>query len=231
MKAHVRFVWMSLTVTAFFAGLPSVGGCMENGSHLGPEAAVVHLPEPRLKNGASVEQALLRRRSVRSFRDAPLSLADIGQLLWAAQGVTSRGHRAAPSAGALYPLELYVVAGKVAGLAAGVYRYVPETHTLVKVKLGDRRSELSQAAWRERAIVEAPASLLFSAVFERTTKKYGERGNRYVYMDEGHAAENAIGVGTVVIGGFDDAAVAKAASLPAAEKPLAIMPVGREKVR
>ncbi|HJV65940.1 MAG TPA: SagB/ThcOx family dehydrogenase [Geomonas sp.] len=197
-------------------------------------AAEIRLPKPRLSGESSVEQVLQKRRSVREFRDEPLTVAEIAQLLWAAQGVTSpQGQRTAPSAGARYPLELYLVAGKVTGLAAGVYHYLPASHTLQLVASGDQRRKLTQATKQMTFVQNAPASLLFSGIYQRTTGKYGERGVRYVHMDVGHAAENvylqavALKLGTVMVGGFEDAAVSKAACLPPAETPLAIMPVGR----
>lgn len=194
----------------------------------------VFLPQPRVGGEVSVERALLTRRSVREYRNEPLTLAEMGQLLWAAQGVTSPGgFRTAPSAGALYPLETYLVTGNVTGVAPGVYRYLPEQHALALTLTGDRRLELSIAALHQTAIGKAPASLLFSAVFPRSTGKYGKRGHRYVQMETGHAAENvslqaiALDLGTVVIGAFDDDAVKRVTSLPPEEEPLAIMPVGR----
>jgi SagB-type dehydrogenase family enzyme len=204
---------------------------------LRPEKEIMQLPQPRFCSSHSVEGALLSRRSVREYRDEPLTLAEISQLLWAAQGVTAqRGLRTAPSAGALYPLELYLVAGKVADLPPGTYHYCPQSHTLALVLAGDRRRKLSAAAFYESAIKKAPASLVFSAVAARTTGKYGKRGVRYVYMDHGHAAQNvhlqavAIGLGTFVIGGFDDDALRQVMSLIPEEEALSIMPVGKTRV-
>jgi SagB-type dehydrogenase family enzyme len=195
---------------------------------------IVELRQPSIDSGVSVERALLSRRSVREFRDEALTLAEIAQLLWATQGVTAPGgFRTAPSAGALYPLELYVVAGNVRDLAPGIYRYHPQTHTLQPVLAGDSRGELCAAALHQTAILKAPAALVFSAVFARTTRKYGKRGLRYVYMENGHAAENvciqavSLNLGTVVIGAFDDLAVKKVMSLKPEEEPLSIMPFGR----
>ena len=194
----------------------------------------IQLPEPRTDGNTSVEQALLSRRSVRSYKDAPLDLAEISQLVWSAQGIThARGFRTSPSAGALYPLELYVVAGRVKDLPSAIYKYKPRQHALVKIISGDKRSELSQAALRQGAIKRAPAVLLFSAVYERTTGKYGQRGIRYVHMEVGHAAQNvclqaqALGLQTVVIGAFRDSEVKNVAHLPANEHPLYFVPVGR----
>jgi len=194
----------------------------------------IKLPPPRLASEASVEQALQARRSLRSFGAAPLALAEVGQLLWAAQGITdARGRRTAPSAGALYPLELFLVAGNVAGLPAGVYRYVPASHELLPVVAGDRRQKAA-AACRQSWVAEAPAAVAFTAVFARTAKKYGERSVRYVPFEAGAAAENlalqavALGLGTTVVGAFDDAELAAALGAAGDEKPLALMPVGRK---
>lgn len=192
------------------------------------------LPEPRYAGDVSVEQALAERRSVRSYKDDPLDISEISQILWSAQGITSRrGFRTAPSAGALYPLELYVIAGNVKNLPAAIYKYAPEDHALLEIVSGDRRSDLCRAALRQGSIREAPAVILFCAVYERTTAKYGQRGIRYVHMEAGHAAQNvclqaiALGLHTAVIGAFRDAEVKAIAKLPGEEQPLYFVPVGR----
>ena len=194
----------------------------------------IPLPEPRYAGDVSVEQALRERRSVRSYKNAPLEMTEISQILWSAQGITSkRGFRTAPSAGALYPLELYVIAGNVNTLPAGIYKYAPRDHALLEIVSGDRRSHLSRAALQQGAIRKAPAVILFCAVYERTTAKYGRRGIRYVHMEVGHAAQNvclqaiALGLQTAVIGAFRDTEVKTIANLPANEKPLYFVPVGR----
>ncbi len=194
----------------------------------------IKLPQPKYDGGISVESALQKRRSVREYKNLPISLSDLSQLLWAAQGITgSGGLRTAPSAGALYPLEVSVIAGNVNGLQAGTYVYKPEGHELLKTAGGDKRAELSRAALGQSAITDAAAVLVISAVYERTTVKYGERGNRYVHMEAGHAAENvylqaiSLDLGTVVIGACDDEGVKKAANLTVREQPLYLMPVGR----
>jgi len=194
----------------------------------------IPLPEPRYAGDVSVEQALRERRSVRSYKDDPLDMAEISQILWSAQGITSkRGFRTAPSAGALYPLEIYVIVGKVKNLPAAIYKYTPRDHVLFEIVSGDRRSQLSRAALRQDSIRKAPAVILFCAVYERTTGKYGQRGIRYVHMEVGHAAQNAclqaiaLGLHTAVIGAFRDAEVKAIANLPADEQPLYFVPVGR----
>lgn len=191
------------------------------------------LPEANRDGKESLEKAILKRRSVREFRDAPLTLAEVTQLLWSAQGTTSpSGYRTVPSAGALYPLEIFVLAGKVDGLSPGVYRYGPMNHELTKTGEGDRRTDLCAAALNQASIRRAPAVLVISAVFERTTSKYGERGIRYVHMESGNASQNisleavSLDLGTVVIGAFNDNAVKSVVGM-GAEEPLLIMPVGR----
>lgn len=229
-------VAIAVTVWGGSVASPGAGEFMTMECSPAANTAAIHLPQPRLKSGMSVETAILERRSVRKFLDEPISLADLGQLLWAAQGVTSsKGLRAAPSAGALYPLETYVVAAKVSGLPAGIYRYLPKEHGLVQVRPGDHRIPLSVASLNEYRIREAPACLVFAAEFSRTTRKYGERGRQYVFMDEGHAGENvylqavALNLGTFMIGGLNDAAVAKTICLPSTQQPISVMPVGMPK--
>lgn len=192
------------------------------------------LPEPDRSGRYPLETLLQQRRSVRDYRNSPLALSDISQLLWAAQGVTQRqGLRTAPSAGALYPLELYVVAGRVDGLPAGVYHYQPGGHRLLATYRGDRRDGLAQAALGQSWLADAAAVVVFAAVYERTARKYGERAARYVHMETGHAAQNlflqagALGLDSVVVGAFDDDAVATLLQLPVDARPLLLMPVGR----
>ena len=222
-----------VAVAVWLAFNPLATGRCESMSPAIP-TQTIQLPEPRTDGDISVEQALQSRRSVRSYKKAPLNLTEISQLVWAAQGIThGRGFRTAPSAGALYPLELYVIAGQVKDLPSAIYKYRPNRHELVSIISGDKRSELSRAALRQGAIKRAPVVLLFCAVYARTTGKYGQRGLRYVYMEVGHAAQNvslqaiALGLQTAVIGAFRDEAVKDIAQLPVDEQPLYLVPVGR----
>jgi SagB-type dehydrogenase family enzyme len=209
-----------------------------------PVGPVVDLPRPRLLSDVSVEEALQSRRSIRSYMDLPLTLLEVSQLLWAAYGINKPienapdflrgGLRTAPSAGALYPLEVYLVAHNVTGLAAGVYLYRSETQQLVTLVGVDRWQDLSDAAFNQPHFETAAAAIVYSAVFERTTSTYGERGReRYVCMDLGHSAENvylqayALKVGTCAIGAFNDLALKQAVLMTRAEEPLYIMPLGK----
>jgi SagB-type dehydrogenase family enzyme len=199
-----------------------------------PPAPIVRLPPPRFEGPVALEQTLLARRSVRTFSRDPLTVDDLTQLLWAAQGIThSHGYRTAPSAGAIYPLELYVVAGHVVGLPTGFYRYHGREHALAPQLERDLRAELGAAALRQRPVERAPVIFLLTAVYDRMTAKYGRRGVRYVDMEAGHAAQNlclqavALDLKSVVIGAFQDAEVGRIAMLPADEEPLYLVPVGR----
>ncbi len=196
--------------------------------------ARVQLVAPRHEGDTSVEEALLNRRSVREYTGEALTLAEVSQLLWAAQGTTDpRGFRTAPSAGALYPLEVYVVVGDVAGLAPGVYRYVPDHHEIVRISSEERRAELAEAAIDQEWVKDAAIDLVFTAIPQRTTSKYGDRGIRYVHMEAGHAAQNvylqaeALDLGLTVIGAFDDDHVREVVAASADEQPLYVISIGR----
>jgi SagB-type dehydrogenase family enzyme len=194
----------------------------------------ISLPAPELDGALTLERSLDQRRSIRTFEDGPLGLSDLGQLLWAAQGVTDRrGYRTAPSAGALYPLEVFAVVASVEALRPGVYRYDPRDHALHMTASGDRRRQLQAAALDQSAVGSAPAVLVITGVYARTAAKYGSRAQRYVHMEAGHASQNvylqstALGLATVLIGAFDDRRVQEVLELPSDHEPLGLMPVGR----
>ena len=193
----------------------------------------VMLPEPMKESKTSLETALLGRRSIRAYTNQALEIAEIGQLMWAAQGVNRPGgYRTAPSAGALYPLEVYLLAGQVDGLEAGLYHYLPEKHALKRLWVGDKRPELSAAALNQESIANAPAVIVITAIYSRTMVKYGQRGEQYVHMEVGSASQNiylqsvSLGLGTVFIGAFYDDQVQSALGLASEEIPLCLMPVG-----
>lgn len=215
---------------ALILGILALGCGGELGS-IEEEPVEVKLPAARLVGDLSVEEALALRRSVRAYREEPLTLAELAQLLWAAQGITADwGARTAPSAGATYPLQVYVVVGEVTGLEAGLYVYRPAGHHLVRRKAGDLRAELASAALGQGWVRAAPVSLVIVARYERTTGRYGERGVRYVHIEVGHVGQDvylqaqALGLGTVMVGAFDDQDVKTLLGIE--EEPLAIMPVG-----
>lgn len=222
-------------VMVVFLGLVMPGSAAGGENMLESKSTgAVRLPVPAIDGGMSLEKTLSARRSVRSFKNESLTLDEVSRLLWAAQGVTHpRGFRTAPSAGALYPLEVVLAAGNVDGLASGVYRYRPDHHDLLMIGRSDIRDELHRAALHQTFVRDAPAVLVISAFFHRTTGKYGERGIRYVHMEVGHAAQNvlleavSLNLGAVVVGAFDDARVKRVLSLDAREEPLVVIPLGR----
>ncbi|MCI0512464.1 SagB/ThcOx family dehydrogenase [candidate division KSB1 bacterium] len=195
----------------------------------------IKLPQPSKSGTCAVEKAIAGRRSIRNFSDQPISQAELGQLLWAAQGITAVGGlRTAPSAGALYPLELYVVAGQVKGLTPGIYHYQPAAHELEPIIAGDSRQTVAAAARGQNCLKISAVIVVISAVFARTTVKYGERGVRYVHLEAGHAAQNiclqavALNLGTTVIGAFHDTEVQQVLHLSSEVAPLALIPVGKK---
>ncbi len=209
------------------AALAAAAACI---AAAGPSGgASVSLPKPITKGSKSLEETLAARRSVRRFAAAPLSIEQIGQLCWAAQGVSEpgRGLRTAPSAGALYPLELYVVT------AAGVRHYVPAGHALAAHISGDVRPQLQQASWGQSCVGSAPAVFVIAAETARTARKYGDRAQRYVDMEVGHAGQNillqavAMDLAAVPVGAFQDEKVAAILKLPAGAAPLYLIPVGQ----
>lgn len=197
----------------------------------------VDLPRMERDTGVSLEQALAGRRSVRRFADQPLTLRQVGRLLWACTGRSVDGvsgaTRTIPSAGGIYPLRVYLVAGPGGDLAAGVYRYLPEDHALRVQAGGDRRRALARAALEQGFIARAHASVVITAQTARTARRYGARAQRYVHIEAGHAAQNlclqavALGLGTVPVGAFIDDEVSSVLGIDRGqEQPLYILPAG-----
>lgn len=195
----------------------------------------IKLPKPAADGTVSLEKAVGARRSARNFADKPLTLAQASQLLWAAQGITEtkKGLRAAPSAGACYPISLYLLAGRVDGLDSGTYLYLPAGHLLMRKASADARADLARASLGQTCVGQAPTVLALAADHGRIKPRYGDRAARYADMEAGHIGQNvalqaaALGLGTVMVGAFDDGAVKKALGLPPEEIPLYIIPVGQ----
>lgn len=190
-------------------------------------SAILTLPQPNLDGPISLEKIVAARRSWREFRHQSLALEQIGQLAWSAQGQDAKSkYRIVPSAGATYPLELFVVNEQ------GLFHYLLGKHALERLTDRDLRSALASAAWGQEFIEDAPLTLVFAAEFARTTKRYGQRGVRYVYMEAGHAAQNvhlqaeALGLGSVAVGAFDDLDVSKVLSLPKNLEPIYMVVAG-----
>jgi SagB-type dehydrogenase family enzyme len=213
---------LALVPLAFSCSAGPVGGGPR------PGRRSVRLPAPEADSGPPLTQVLARRRSVRAYRPRPLTEREIGQLLWATQGITDPvGLRTAPSAGATYPLEVYVAT------AAGLYGYQPDGHSLVEVLNRDVRGDLADAGLGQSWLRQGPAVFIIAAVYPRTATRYGSRAERYVHLEAGHACQNlllqaeALGLGGVAVGAFDDAEVARVLGMPADQSPLYLVPVGQ----
>ncbi len=216
-----------ILLMSVITGMVLICSCIAQESKIG-------LPSPELDKGISVEKAFSKRRSVREYSNQTLDFKQISQLLWAAQGITSDwGGRTAPSAGATYPIEMYLVVNNSEELSPGVYYYENSDHSLRLVKKGSTGKKLSQASLGQKSIEEAPINIIITAVFQRTENRYGKRAERYVFMEAGHVGQNiylqaeSLGLGTVVIGAFHDDQVKEVLGID--ENVIAIMPVGRKK--
>jgi len=199
----------------------------------------MNLPAPMLDGAVSLERAIKQRRTIRSFVDKSLTVGQLSQILWAAQGITDDGglKRAAPSGGALYPIDLYAVVGKngVRELAPGIYHYDPIRHSIQKIADTDAREDVAVASLRQMWMATAPVILVLTAEYRRITIKYGERGKRYAMIEIGHIGQNiflqcqAIGLSAGIAGAFYDKEVARAINCQKDHEPLIIMPVGWER--
>ena len=193
----------------------------------------IRLPQPKLQGRFSLEKSLLQRRSFRAYKKTPLSIGEISQLLFAGQGVIDENRRTVPSAGALYPIEVYLVAGRIKGIPAGIYKYQPQDHSLDEVSSGDKRRELAAGAFSQFWVKEAPATIALCGNFQTTTKKYRERGKRFVIIEIGHAAQNiclqstSLGLGSLCVGGFDDESVKRLLDIKLEPRPFYLIPVGK----
>lgn len=229
------FIKLVAIITAAFIGLFTFLGLNRDLEEEYEMSETVELPAIQ-KGNVSIEEAIERRRSRREYSDEPLSLNEISQLCWAGQGITEErdNFRAAPSAGALYPIEVFVVSGN-SDLEPGVYQYSPSQHRLNRIKQGDIREELARAAVGQKEVNAAPIDIVVTGVIHRTAKKYGSRAERYVHLEAGHVAQNiylqceSLDLATVSIGAFSDGDVRSLLSINEEYTPLYIMPIGHEK--
>lgn len=201
----------------------------------------IKLPPPNLNGKMSVEAAIVGKKSIRNFSTAPLDIAQVSQMLWAANGnipkdaIAGATTKVIPSAGALYPLEVFLVTGKntVGTLPEGIYRYDAQKNALQKVAGGDNRNLLAHASLSQTFIARAPAIVVIAAIFERSTVRYGPRGFQYSYMEAGSANQNmylqaeSLGLRLATVGAFDDAQVAAVLKFTPNIKPLLVIPVGK----
>lgn len=226
----MRCAAVVLTSMISFSGVVDAKGDKKMKSFSNAEDNVIQLPAPLLHGGMSLEETLAKRESTRNFTSKPLTPSEISQVLWAAQGITRTwGGRAAPSAGALYPLEVYLV------LREGLFHYIPRTHQLIRVSDQNLIGDLSAAALGQECVRESPAIIVITAVYERIERKYGRRGERYVKIEAGHAAQNihlqavSLRLGSVPVGAFNDDQVRKVLNLPINHEPLYLIPLGHIK--
>lgn len=195
----------------------------------------IKLPPPATKGGMALTEALHLRRTVRHFATRPLDLAQLSQLLWEADGLSDpQGHRTSPSAGATYPLDLYVVVGErgVTNLPDGIYRYDVRAQALAPLARGDFRTAVARACLNQAWMTEAPVLVVIAGEYRRCTARYGQRGIRYTHMEAGNVSQNlflaaeSLGLGAGIVGAFEDQALAQVLKLPSAHEPLLVMPVG-----
>lgn len=251
----LRYNYMNIPLSGFFLIFLFVySSCFaqNKGSNMSMQMQkdkIIKLPEPRHDGTISVEEALAGRRSIREYSDDPLTLSEISQLLWAAQGITRKeddlpymwhgdqwmgGLRTAPSAGALYPLEIYIAVGEVNGLSRGLYKYHPGEHGIIKILDDDKRADIADAALDQECIRTGAVDIIITGVYRRTAFKYGNRAERYVQIESGAVCQNiylqayTLGLGTVIVGAFHDDVLKSTLHIHEDEYPLGIMPVGRK---
>ncbi len=186
---------------------------------------MLRLPEPVKDSDFSVEKAMENRKSVRKYREDSIKLEEISQILWSAGK--------SPSAGGIYPMKIYLMAGSVENIEASIYRYLPSKHELELAVEGDKRSGLCKACLNQRFVRDAPANIVITALYDKIKRGYGERGVRYAIIEAGHMSQNiylqaeAMDLGTVAVGAFHDDHVSEVMELSPKESPLYVMPVGR----
>ena len=221
-----RRIVSSLVAAALLAGAVSFAA----------EPRTVALPKPDVTGKVTLEQAIAQRRSVREYTPGALTLAEVSQLMWVAQGITSPdGKRATPSARAVYPLQVWLVANDVTGLRPGIYRYEPKEHALALVTAGEQRDSMAAAARGQAAIQHAAAVVAVIGDSTLAATKFRGNAERWLGMEAGFVVQDvylectALGLGTVMVGGFEESSVRRALGVPAAWEALALMPVGRRK--
>ncbi|MCL2484962.1 MAG: SagB/ThcOx family dehydrogenase [Endomicrobia bacterium] len=235
-----KICFLGLSILIALSGCSSETQATQKEAKMENSQLIYTLPAPKTEGNVSVEKALANRRSQRQFQNKALSAEQLSQILWSAYGITNPinnpalrgGLRTAPSAGALYPLEIYVAVGNVAGIEAGLYKYISQENKIIRTIDRDVRRELSAAALNQGMIREAPVTVIYTALFGRLTERYGDRSERYAFMEAGHSAQNiylqaeALGLGTCAVGAFQDDRVSGLLRLPKEERPLYLMPVG-----
>lgn len=225
----VLFLFSFFNIVLFFISF-CCADIEKKGQKMTPEEKII-LPEPKLKGTLSLEEAISKRRSKRQFKSTPISREQLSQILWASQGITQKDSkfRTVPSAGALFPLEIFVVNPE------GIFYYIAEEHCLKIIRTGDFRNNLKSAALNQNCIGQAPLSIIIAAKFTRTTIKYGERGIRYCYLEAGHCCQNilleavSLNLASVPLGAFADEKVDEVLQLREGLSSLYIICIGQSK--
>lgn len=224
-----------ILLICFLLCLPGLLGCQPGPAKSDNSVPqVIELPVVALSSSFSVEKALAQRRSVRSYKQGKLTLSEIGQLLWSAQGITepNRKLRTAPSAGAIHPLQMYLVVREADGISPGLFSYEPNGHKLVTLKTANLYPQITARATRQTFIGTSGIMLIFAADLEKILPRYKEKAERYTYMEIGHASQNvhlqceSLGLGTVCVGAFNEAELKSILEID--ENPYYLMPVGRK---
>ncbi|MEM4718185.1 MAG: SagB/ThcOx family dehydrogenase [Desulfurococcaceae archaeon] len=191
----------------------------------------VKLPEP--SKDTPLSQLLLRRKSIRRYKSDALTHSELSCMLWATYGLVNRRRHVVPSAGATYPVEIYVFIKNVIGLKQGIYRYDEVKHSLILVKEGDFSRDLAKACLDQSWVRDAPINIVIVARYEKTTSWYGDRGLRYIHFEAGHIGQNIylaateLGLGTVAVGAFIDESIAELIGLGKEYIVLYVFPVGK----
>ena len=232
MKIKTFIIVFIIPIVVFSGVLIFLNFQKSNKEIMDNQSESIQLPKPSYQGNLFVEEAINQRRSIREYQDKSLTLTEVSQLLWAAQGLNVKGGRVAPSAGALYPMEIYLVVKDVENLSPAVYHYLNKSHSLELYSESQIDSELAEASYSQSWVEKAPVKIIISGIFERTTSKYGERGIQFVYQESGHIAQNvylqaeSLDLGTVVVGGFNQGKIDKLFNFNEWQQVLYIMPVG-----
>lgn len=228
--------WIRFLIIGIVSGIIifSIYGICKTEVNTNMKERKIALPKPKLTGSISIEEVLNKRRSIRKFLNSLISVSELSQLLWSAQGITTEdGRRTSPSAGATYPLEIYISVKNIENLKEGLYKYAPDAHSLLLIDENNRSVQIAEATYQPQMVKGAAAIFIITSVLNRTTSVYGERGIRYAYMEAGHSAQNlslmgvALNIGLVLVGAFDDNKLSDALSLKKDEIPLYIIPVGK----
>lgn len=234
-----RSAILFFTIEILATIIPLTFACAMGEGNIKDANNIIPLPSPVLKGPVSVEEAIKERRTRRSFSSDPLTIKEWGQILWAAQGITSDEgikKRAAPSAGALFPLDIYLILGENASAppGTGVFHYLPDQHALRCLSNKDFTKKAADVSLRQYWMAQAPGMILITAEYPRITRKYDNRGIRYAHIEAGHVAQNcflqaeSLRLNVGIVGAFEDNSLMELLPILKGHEPILILPVGRK---